>query len=128
VSAPNSPPYHRINVEETMSDQVTAKRVLLDFFSHFETDDALCDNWAEVILADFKAARIAVVELPQSPSEYWGAAHQPQWNHYPFTRVDGDEIEIGARCEHVYRINMMEARVFAADVLAAADAAEADHG
>lgn len=66
-----------------------------------------------------------VVKLPVSPSEYWGAEHQPQWNHYPFTRVDGDEIEIGARSEHVFRINVAEARTFSADVLAAAAAVEA---
>lgn len=77
------------------------------------------------IVAALKAAQIGTVELPKSPSEYWGPNHDPQWNHYPFTRVDGDEIEIGARCEHVFRTNVIEARVFAADVLAAADVAEA---
>lgn len=66
-----------------------------------------------------------VVNLPIAPSEYWGADHQPQWNHYPYTRVDGDTVEIGARCEHVFRMSVAEARVFVADVLAAADAAEA---
>lgn len=40
-------------------------------------------------------------------------------------RIHGDEIEIGARSEHVFRINVAEARTFAADVFAAADDAEA---
>lgn len=48
-----------------MTETATAKRVLLDFFSHFEDDAAQCDNWAEVILADLKAARVAVIELPE---------------------------------------------------------------
>ncbi|WP_301121118.1 hypothetical protein [Mycolicibacterium fortuitum] len=84
------------------------------------------DEVPEHLLAALKDdARIAVVKLPASPSEYWGPEHQPQWNHYPFTRVDRGEVEVGARCEHVYRIGVAEARIFAADLLAAADAAEA---
>lgn len=67
---------------------------------------------------------VAVTQLPKQPSEYWGPQHQPQWNHYPFTRVDGDEIEIGARCEHVFRVNVAEARIFAADILAATQVVE----
>ena len=70
------------------------------------------------------ATNHAVVELPARPSEYWGPEHQPQWNHYPYTRVDGQDIEIGARSEHVFRVSVAEARIFAADVIAAA--AEAD--
>lgn len=85
----------------------------------------LADAAIAAHLEALKADGYAVVTLPASPSEYWGAGHQPQWNHYPFTRVCGEDVEIGARCEHVYRINVIEARVFAADVLAAADAAEA---
>ncbi|WP_208301155.1 hypothetical protein [Mycobacterium sp. DL440] len=89
----------------------------------------ICTEVAEHVASVLMALpNIAVVELPKSPSEYWGPNHNPQWNHYPFTRVDGDEIEIGARCEHVFRTNVIEARVFAADVLAAADVAEAHHG
>ncbi|MGV0785201.1 hypothetical protein [Mycolicibacterium sp. XJ775] len=80
---------------------------------------------ADQYLTALTDAGYAVVRLPESPSEYWGPEHQPQWNHYPFTRVDGDQVEIGARSEHVFRINVAEARVFAADVLAAADVAEA---
>lgn len=80
------------------------------------------------VLVYFKAKRIELVELPKAPSEYWGPNHYPQWNHYPYTRVDGDEIEIGARCEHVFRINTLEAQVFAADVLAAAVAADGSTG
>lgn len=86
------------------------------------------EDWAAHILADLKAAGYAVVKLPTGPSEYWGPEHQPQWNHYPFTRVDGDEIEVGARCEHVYRVNPAEARILAADLLAAAEHAEAHRG
>ncbi|WPH57691.1 hypothetical protein [Mycobacterium phage WXIN] len=74
---------------------------------------------------ELRASGIGIVNLPASPSEYWGPAHQPQWNHYPFTRVDGDEIEIGARAEDVYRIDVAEARIFAADVLMAAEIAGA---
>lgn len=85
----------------------------------------LADAAIDAHLEALKADGYAVVKLPESPSEYWGPAHQPQWNHYPFTRVDGDQVEIGARSEHVFRINVAEARVFAADVLAAADIAEA---
>ncbi|MEX3644486.1 hypothetical protein [Mycolicibacterium porcinum] len=84
----------------------------------------ILNDEARNIVAALKAAGIAVVKLPKSPSEYWGPEHQPQWNHYPFTRVCGNEVEVGARCEHVFRINVTEARVFAADVLAAADIAE----
>jgi len=70
------------------------------------------------------AAGHPIVRLPERPSEYWGPQHQPQWNHYPFTRVDGDQIEIGARSEHVYRVNATEAITFAADIMAAARVAE----
>lgn len=86
---------------------------------------AIRDRVAANILAALKADGQVVVKLPTSPSEYWGPEHQPQWNHYPYTRVCGDDVEIGARCEHIFRMNAIEARVFAADVLAAADVAEA---
>lgn len=78
-----------------------------------------------VKVEELRASGIALSELPDSPSEYWGAAHQPQWNHYPFTRVDGNEVEIGARAEDVFRVNVTEAKVFAADVLAAVSFIEA---
>lgn len=75
--------------------------------------------------AALAASGFAVLELPKSPSEYWGPRHDPQWNHYPYTRVDGAEVEIGARREGVYRVNGAEARIFAADLLAAANVADA---
>ncbi|ART68178.1 hypothetical protein BTO20_05885 [Mycobacterium dioxanotrophicus] len=90
----------------------------------FGYTDHLADAAIAAHLDALKTNGYALVKLPKSPSEYWGPEHQPQWNHYPYTRVDGDEIEIGARCEYVFRANVLEARVFAADVLAAADAAE----
>lgn len=77
------------------------------------------------ILGALKAARIAVVELPE-PSEWIDG--QPHWNDYPFVRLTpgaDDEIALGATCEHLYGINRHEARNVAADLLAAADAAEA---
>lgn len=37
-----------------------AKQVLLDFFSNFEEDDAQCDNWAEVILANMRQAGVCL--------------------------------------------------------------------
>jgi hypothetical protein len=88
-------------------------------------DEETADAAIAAHLQALTEAGYAVVKLPAAPSEYWGPEHQPQWNHYPYTRVDGDEIEVGARCDHVYRINVYEARILAADLLAAADAAEA---
>lgn len=86
--------------------------------------DALDNHRADAVLAALQTGGWELVKLPESPSEYWGPQHQPQWNHYPFTRVDGDEIEIGARCEHVFRVNVAEARIFAADILAATQVVE----
>ncbi|MBB3752490.1 hypothetical protein FHT44_005002 [Mycolicibacterium sp. BK634] len=67
--------------------------------------------------------QISIV-LPE-PSEYspWG---EPQWNSYPFVRVEddaeeGDEIVVGVSDEHLYKINPYEAQDFAASLLAAAD-------
>ena len=71
------------------------------------------------LLAALKAASVAVVELPALSEQ--GAA-------YPFVRLTpgaDDEIALGATCEHLYGINRHEARNVAADLLAAADVAEA---
>lgn len=62
---------------------------------------------------------IVAVELPV-PSEY-GPNGEPQWNIYPFVRVEGGEIKLGATCEYLYTINAAEARGVAAALLAAAD-------
>ena len=63
--------------------------------------------------------------ITREPSEYWGPNHEPQWNHYPFTRVDGTVIEVGARSEHVSRLSVREARTHAAEILAAVEWIEA---
>ncbi|AID58870.1 hypothetical protein PBI_GAIA_50 [Mycobacterium phage Gaia] len=88
---------------------------------HSRSAAAVAPRLADVLLA---LDGLAVVELPERPSEYWGPNSEPQWNHYPFTRVNGREVEVGARCEHVYRINPHEARIHAADLLEAANLAE----
>lgn len=88
------------------------------------THDTHEAHQADAAIAALTAAGMELVKLPKTPSEYWGPLHQPQWNRYPFTRVDGDEIEIGARSEGVYRINILEARGFAADLVAAAKVVE----
>ncbi|AEK09463.1 hypothetical protein LITTLEE_80 [Mycobacterium phage LittleE] len=62
-----------------------------------ETPDQFVAN-ARTLLAALKANRIALIELPEQPSEYW------ELNH----------------------VNVAEARIHAADLLAAADAAEAE--
>ena len=61
---------------------------------------------------------MVAVELPV-PSEY-PVDGEAQWNIYPFVRTNGDEIQLGAKCEHVYKINPNEAREVAAALLAAA--------
>lgn len=62
---------------------------------------------------------MVAVELPV-PSEY-PAEGEAQWNIYPFVRTHGGEIQLGAKCEHIYTINVAEARGVAAALLAAVD-------
>lgn len=54
-----------------------------------------------------QATGMVAVELPV-PSEY-PTEGEAQWNIYPFVRTNGDEIELGAQCEHVYTISASEA-------------------
>lgn len=77
---------------------------------------------AAMILAAQREAGYVVVQLPE-PDEY-PIEGEKQWNIYPFVRTNGDEIELGAKCEHIYTINPTEARGTAAALLAAAEAAE----
>lgn len=97
-----------------MSDPSGIRKRIVDILSPTVLADM---RFPDEFWAERRAGNMA--ELPEQPSEYWGPQHQPQWNHYPFTRVDGDEIEIGARSEHIYRVNVAEARTHAADLLAA---------
>ncbi|AAN12726.1 DNA methyltransferase [Mycobacterium phage Omega] len=60
--------------------------------------DSPHEHVAMRIIAALRANRIALVELPEQPSEYW------ELNH----------------------VNVAEARIHAADLLAAADAAEGE--
>jgi len=62
--------------------------------------------------------QMVAVELPE-PSE-WTAEGQPQWNIYPFVRIEAGEIKLGATCEYLYTINAAEAEGVAAALLAAA--------
>lgn len=62
---------------------------------------------------------MVAVELPE-PSEY-SPSSEPQWNTYPFVRIEHGEIQLGASCEYLYTINAAEARGVAAALLAAAD-------
>lgn len=61
---------------------------------------------------------MVAVELPE-PSEWHDG--EPQWNIFPFVRVEGGEIKLGAKCEYLYTISSAEARGVAAALLAAAD-------
>lgn len=103
-----------------------AETVLTEAFSDAEVDCTWTpEGHAQHALAALKAARIAVVNLPD-PSEWIDG--KPQWNDYPFVRLTpgaDDEIALGASCEHLYGINRHEARNVAADLLAAADATDA---
>lgn len=120
------------DARERVAEAICSTTSAGKLFPWSESNESAREPWRRMADAAIAAHLVelgqggyVVVKLPESPSEYWGAAHQPQWNHYPFTRVDGDQVEIGARSEHVFRINVTEARVFAADVLAAAGTAEA---
>ncbi|OMC07090.1 hypothetical protein [Mycolicibacterium fortuitum] len=76
-------------------------------------------DWAWHLKAELKAARIAAVELPEPYRE----GSEPEWS-------DGDVWACpGSGRVRIYvqdsRFEANEAREFAADILAAADAAEA---
>ena len=103
---------------------MSAKQVLLDFFSDFETDDALCDNWAEVILANFKAYRIAVVELAsEAEMEDYGLSATPVHGE-AFGLPVAEEVPDENGMTRTRFRSVSETRNYAAALLAAADAAE----
>lgn len=77
---------------------------------------------SEGAIAALTAAGYELVKLPM-PGEY-GPGGQRIWNDYPFVKQRGEDILLGASCEHVYTINCHEARLVAGDLLAAANHAE----
>ena len=80
------------------------------------------DMIATAALAALEEAGYELVKLPM-PGEY-GPGGQRIWNDYPFVKQRGEDILLGASCEHVYTINCHEARLVAGDLLAAANHAE----
>lgn len=58
-----------------------------------------------------------MVKLLPEPSEYIDGA--PQWNAYPFVRLVGDDIVVGAKGEGLYEISDNEARALARALTAA---------
>ncbi|MCV7174775.1 hypothetical protein [Mycolicibacterium sphagni] len=73
-------------------------------------------NWIEPPAAAGRPT--AQVELPD-PSEY-GPDGSPHWNAYPFVRIVNGEIEIGPSEPEQMKVNVIEAKAFAAALLAAA--------
>lgn len=72
--------------------------------------------------------RYELVEIPEAGE--WTSDGEMRWNDYPFVALtearvaQGGIIAVGPKCEERYFLNPLEARLTAANLLAAAKAAE----